>query len=296
MTLRMADSIVAANLPTGMDAYAGYVDGNWVDYPDVIGLPAEHFLSITTQAKNDAECLDIESGDATAADAPGFVDNRHGSGFPFPKLYSSISNMGAVTGAMGARPRSSYKLWSAHYDPQFGAHICGPDTCDYFGGRTTPQCDGTQWTDHGDWDESLLADDFFGPVVAPSPPTPELVPPPQIIATTPDPEVDNMEKVLVNIPLGADGSGWTPGPIKLLDGTIPPFSRVWGQPMLNPGNRQLGQKPTPGTACCNSAWGGIYLEVNGGPPNTTVGVYLFLMDAPAGAEPTAASVPAPSAA
>ena len=30
--------------------------------------------------------------------------------------------------------------------------------------------DGTQWTDHGNaWDESLLADDFFGASPAPSP-------------------------------------------------------------------------------------------------------------------------------
>jgi hypothetical protein len=41
-----------------------------------------------------------------------------------------------------------------------GAHICDP-TC--WPGLVTT-ADGTQWIDHdGAWDESLLADDFFGP-------------------------------------------------------------------------------------------------------------------------------------
>lgn len=275
MTLRMADSIVAANLPPGMDAYAGYVDGSWPDYPDIVGIEAKHYLSITVYLANEAMCLDVENGDATADQAGTFVDERRALGIPYPVLYTSISNMGAVVAALGTRPRNTYKLWSAHYDASIGAHICGPGTCAYFerlGQGTTPQCDGTQWVDHGGWDESLLADDFFGPAVPPAPPAPP--PGPQILATTPDPEVDNMQQVLVNIPLGADGTGYLPGPLKLPDGTTPPWSRFIAA-TINSANMGLGQPATPGTVKAQND-GGIYLEVEGGTPGATYGVYVAL--------------------
>ena len=143
MTLRMADGPVA-NLPPGLDAYAGYVNasGIGVTYPGVVAaFPDAQHLSITTNGSA-AMCADVESG--AMADWTGY---DYG--------YCSISSVNSMISTFG-RPR---KLWTAHYDPNLGAHICSP-AC--WPGLVTT-ADGTQWVDHGGWDESLLNDDFFGP-------------------------------------------------------------------------------------------------------------------------------------
>ena len=148
MTLRMADGPVA-NLPPGLDAYAGYVDnsGIGITWPEVQQIPAANHLSISVWG-NPAMCADIEAGAMSSW-----------AGYDYG--YCSVSAVNSLIARFG-RPR---KLWTAHYDPSFGAHICSP-IC--WPGLVTT-ADGTQWTDHGSWDESLLADDFFG---TPTPPTP----------------------------------------------------------------------------------------------------------------------------
>ena len=152
----MADGPVA-NLPAGLDAYAGYVDdsGIGVTYPGVVAkFPNALHLSIATHGAP-AMCADCESGAMTSW-----------AGYTYG--YCAVSNVNNFVARFG-RP---VKLWTAHYDPNIGAHICSP-AC--WPGLVTT-ADGTQWTDHGGvWDESLLADDFFGtaPTPTPSPPLPE---------------------------------------------------------------------------------------------------------------------------
>lgn len=94
-------------------------------------------------------------------------------------------------------------------------------------------------------------------------------PQPPTISTSPvaDPEVDNMQKHLINLTLGPDGVGWTPTPIPY------PFASVVDV-ACNTANRALGQPPTPGTAKA-AAWGsGTYVEVEGGIPGATYGVWV----------------------
>jgi hypothetical protein len=150
MSLRMADGPVA-NLPPGMDAYAGYVNDSGIGqtYPGVVAkFPDALHLSITTDG-DPAMCADVESGAMK-----GWAGYDYG--------YCSVSNVNALVAQFG-RPR---KLWTAHQDPAIGAHICSP-LC--WPGLVTT-ADGTQWIDHGGaWDESLLADGFFDP--PPSPPS-----------------------------------------------------------------------------------------------------------------------------
>jgi hypothetical protein len=84
MTLTMFDSTTVADIPsTGMDAVAGYVGGNWPTLPALVKrfphLPA---LSIAVNASQDAQCLDVEKGDATAytpAAPPSSTRPRHRS-------------------------------------------------------------------------------------------------------------------------------------------------------------------------------------------------------------------------
>jgi hypothetical protein len=144
MTLRMADGPVA-NLPPGMDAYAGYTDmgGIGITWPQIQQLKAAYHLSISIHGAP-AMCGDVEKG-ALASWAGYDVG------------YAAASNVGPLILRYG-RPR---KLWVAHYTN--GPHICSSAAC-WPSSPVAWEADGTQWTDHGGvWDESLLGDHFFDP-------------------------------------------------------------------------------------------------------------------------------------
>jgi hypothetical protein len=116
----------------------------------------------------DAECLDVEPGDATNDVAAAWVKRQIARGVKRPVVYTSLSNAAALLRALaaGGVPRTSVRLWTAHYT-KF-AHRCDP-RCG-FGMPTT--ADATQWTDRAfgrSLDQSLCADDFFGPLPKPKP-------------------------------------------------------------------------------------------------------------------------------
>lgn len=161
--ITMYDSVDVSQIPAAALACGGYRDGRWPTFQALSErFPHARLLSIAVSASTDADCLDIEQGDATPAQAPGWVKRQHARGIPRPCLYANASTMPAVLAALKAEgiPRGMVRLWSAHYTV---AHICGPDTCAYPG---VPACDGTQWTDRAlgrNLDQSALLDDFFAP-------------------------------------------------------------------------------------------------------------------------------------
>ena len=156
MPLTMGDGPVA-NLPPGLDAYAGYVNksGIGVTWPEVEALAAQQHaqaLSITTNG-SPAMCADVEAGAMS-----------EWTGYDYG--YCSVSRVNELVAAFG-RPR---KLLTAHQDPRLGKHICSP-LC--WPGLVTT-ADGTQWIDHGGaWDESVLLNDFFD--LAPPQPSSNLI-------------------------------------------------------------------------------------------------------------------------
>jgi hypothetical protein len=172
MTLRMLDSIYPANLPPGADAYLGYVDGRWATFPALQErFPRAHLLSMAVFSGDDAEGCDVEAGDLTPSQVPGWVRRQQARGVDRPVVYASASVIPLVLHAMrGSVARQEVRLLSAHYGA--GKHICGPATCKYSG---CPPCDGTQWRDDAPGtggshiDESILLDDFFGDNVALTP-------------------------------------------------------------------------------------------------------------------------------
>jgi hypothetical protein len=167
VTLTMYDSVDVSALPPGADAYAGYRDGAFQTFAELqrrFHDQAINLLSIAVFASGTADCLDIETGDATNAEAPGWVKRQLAGGAARPCLYSSASNMDALVLALteAGVGRARVRLWSAHYGQ--GRHICGPGTC----GLTRHACDGTQWTDTAlgrSLDESMLRTNFFAPPV-----------------------------------------------------------------------------------------------------------------------------------
>ena len=189
MTLRMADSVTPANLPLkGYDAYAGYTSGLFPTFPvlrEMLAGLGVHLLSIAIDAAHDADCLDVENGDATNAQAPGWVMRQQKRGEQRPVVYTSASNAAALIETLRSHgiARSQVRLWSAHYG--HGKHICGPGHCQY------PQADGTQWTDSAPGnggskiDESLLAAGFFG--TAPKPAREDMEDPMLLLTAEPTP-------------------------------------------------------------------------------------------------------------
>jgi hypothetical protein len=179
MTFAMADSINASdlvNLPSRVVAFGGYDNGNWPDFQAIAAEhPGSYLVDFTVFRTNTGTGGDFEPGDMGPDDAVPYVSERLAAGVARPIVYASISEyMAPILEKLTAAgiARSSFRLLAAHYG--YGPHICGPATCNLGGGI---QCDGTQWADHaddgsglGNWDESLLADDFFSS--APKPPAP----------------------------------------------------------------------------------------------------------------------------
>lgn len=171
MTSLMADSTDVRDLPNGFTAYAGYVGGLYNTWAALKGrFPHRLRVSIAINASEDAQCLDVERGDATPADVAGWLDRtqrRHPNVTLI--IYTSASQVDAVRAAAGGR---RYLIWSAHYTGS--PHLCGHSTCGY------PEAHATQFTDHGPnaghYDQTIMSQRFADaiangrPVLPPKPP------------------------------------------------------------------------------------------------------------------------------
>lgn len=206
--ITMWDDITVSALPTGGSyAYGGYVDGLWPTYSDLPErFPNHRLFSIAVFTSDDAECLDIERGDATIEEAPGWFERQVARGVWRPALYTQAGNLKALEMEMRLRhvPRGSYRLWSAHYTGK--AHLCSPESCGY----GLSEADGTQWTSNAlgiNLDRSLLLPDFFDRRPAPKP-----VDPP---APTPAPVKPSWQEVMMNaLPALAQGDKDGPGKVE----------------------------------------------------------------------------------
>ncbi len=202
VTLRMGDAIYARNLPAGLDAVGGYVDGYRADYDEVVAaFPAEKHMAIDAghvdnEMSTPFDALDMERYAFTPADFPVFLGRWHRLNTLLPVGYGSAGITGGIVIAAG-RPRSSYLLWTAHYTQI--PHICTSASC----APSSPvawTADGTQWTTHGGvWDESLLSDKFYG-----VPPTPLPHPPGGLVTNVTAPPVG----APVSVPGGGPGDYW----------------------------------------------------------------------------------------
>ena len=166
--ITMYDSVDISQIPANAQAAAGYVNGRFANSAELADrFPRAHILTIAVTADADADCLDIETGDATPADAAGWYERQRRRGITRPCLYASAFVMDTeVIPALTARgiARSAVRLWSAHYGA--GEHICSPTSCK----ELSIGADACQWTDRAmgrNLDQSLLLPDFFG---TPKPP------------------------------------------------------------------------------------------------------------------------------
>lgn len=163
MTRRMADSISLASLPAGFDMYGGYDDGHWPDAAAIAAkFPGKTVIRFTVSASdNEGDCLDVESGDATPAQAPGWVERRRQAGHGGPLVYCSWSLLPAVKTAF---------IQAGVVEP--GWFVAGYPSPD--GDAIPAGCVGHQWIDRGPYDESIVVDYLPGidPAPKPTPPAP----------------------------------------------------------------------------------------------------------------------------
>jgi hypothetical protein len=119
MTRTMFDSITATDIPASARLVAGYVQADpsfgWSD-ADWARFPAAVKVRIATRAWiNDGHVLDVETGDATPVQAPGWAQMRRAAGVD-PTVYCNGSTLGAVQAAFAAAGIPEPHYWIAHYD------------------------------------------------------------------------------------------------------------------------------------------------------------------------------------
>lgn len=153
MTRTMFDAIIASNPPPGAPLYAGYDDGSW---PDAAALaarfPGAIVVRVTVSAGDDqGQVLDVEQGDATPAQAPGWVVRRRAAGAD-PTVYCNTSTWASVQEAFASAGVPQPHYWVAQYDgnPAIPAGAVAK-----------------QYESNADYDTSAVAD--YWPGVDPSP-------------------------------------------------------------------------------------------------------------------------------
>jgi hypothetical protein len=99
----MYDSTTATDIPIDAAAVAGYVNGEFTwSAEDWARFLAASKLGIDVTNAGAGGCLDIEQGDATIEDAPGWVNNRHANKIERPWLYVNRDNWAALVNLIEA--------------------------------------------------------------------------------------------------------------------------------------------------------------------------------------------------
>lgn len=117
--ITMYDSVTVAEIPAKAAAVAGYVGGKFSTFVQLLhDFPHALKLSIAVNSSENAECLDVETGDATPEEAPAWIKRQKALGVRRPCVYANESTMPAVKSAIisAGIDRSEIRLWVAHYD------------------------------------------------------------------------------------------------------------------------------------------------------------------------------------
>jgi hypothetical protein len=114
----MYDAVTASNIPRKAQIVAGYVDtiqipqwsaADWQLFPASI-----HVQIVKKAASIFGNVLDVEPGDATNAQVPGWLTQMRAAGY-VPSVYTSYSNWNAVYQTVSANGLSQPPYWIADY-------------------------------------------------------------------------------------------------------------------------------------------------------------------------------------
>lgn len=148
MTRLMYDGISPDVVPTGAQLYAGYVDGKWPDFGDIVKrFPGAVHVPIATNPNHlMGVVLDVEKGDATPEQAPHWCVIRRSVGID-PTIYCNESTWAAVIDAFHAAKVAIPHFWIARW---------GSDH------SIPPGAVAVQHTEGADYDTSTVADHWPG--------------------------------------------------------------------------------------------------------------------------------------
>lgn len=159
--ITMYDSVNVGQIPADAAAVAGYVNGHWPTFSTLVRThPNAKRVSIAVSVFADAQVLDVERGDATPDEAPGWVKLQKQRGEKRPGVYAAVSEAQTVIDELARHgiKRDQYRLWTAHYTDV--PHLCTPKCGNGFRDRA----DATQYTDKAlgrNLDASLCSPGFF---------------------------------------------------------------------------------------------------------------------------------------
>lgn len=96
----MYDAVDVAAIPADAQIVAGYVDGNWPTYAELVkAFPSAQAVSITVKGAAGARVGDCETGDLTPQTAAGWAKSELAAGRR-PTIYYARSNAAAVSAAL----------------------------------------------------------------------------------------------------------------------------------------------------------------------------------------------------
>lgn len=126
----MYDAVTASNIPRNAAMVAGYIDkiklepwsaADWARFPSAVKVQI-----VKKASTNAGHVLDVEPGDATPAQAPGWVRMRRAAGAD-PTVYMNASTWPAVRAEFQAAGVAPPHYWVAKYD---GSPTWGVDWAD----------------------------------------------------------------------------------------------------------------------------------------------------------------------
>lgn len=157
------DAVTASHLPRDAKAAAFYVDGLFENEAAVKAqCPNARYTSIAVFASSNADCLDIEPGNATVEEAADWYRRqRKLKPRRKPIFYIAASEADRLVATLrdhgNGIARNKYILWTAHYGE--GKHICGKG-CSF--ARNSGGVDATQFTTNNETlDESVCKPSFW---------------------------------------------------------------------------------------------------------------------------------------
>ena len=110
------DSTTPEVIPKDAQVVAGYAGGSWHTYPYIqANFPHAYRIEIAVNAGEKGHCLDVENGDATPDEAPGWIKEMEAEGIHRPMLYASAWTWGQIIPLLTkARVgRFHYRRWVA---------------------------------------------------------------------------------------------------------------------------------------------------------------------------------------
>lgn len=164
----MFDAVDLAEVPVDAEAVLGYTGGSWPTYHELAHrFPNARIVAIAIAAHEDADLLDVESGDASPEQAPDWFRRQHDEhAFDYNLrrrgIYAAVSQLVEVFEHMRAAGIQDQE-WipmSAHTGQ--GKHLCGPRSCGYPGLTATVPCTQYDWAALGrNLDESVVSREFW---------------------------------------------------------------------------------------------------------------------------------------